>query len=120
MIRVLASPNEFQKYNDWMKDHPSRSLWQSLEWKKYQEALGREVKIYVREKGNEIVTSALVIIDRTMFGFSTWEIPRGPLGLRGNGQLIIDNLFEAIVNDARKDCCMSIYFSPPTDFSIVN
>ena len=76
-------------YESWVHTHPDGSLWQSLAWKKYQEALGREVRIYVAEKNQEsndknqdfrqIAASALVVIDKTAGGFSTWEIPRGPL-----------------------------------------
>ncbi|MBU0766345.1 peptidoglycan bridge formation glycyltransferase FemA/FemB family protein [Patescibacteria group bacterium] len=112
MIHVLNSPTDFQQYDHWVKTHPSGSLWQSLEWKKYQESLGRETKLYVEKEGNEIVASALVIIDRTTFGLSTWEIPRGPLA--NNQQSTINNqLLDHIFADAKKDKCFALYLSPP-------
>jgi len=82
-------------------------LWQSLEWKKYQESLGRETKIYVVEEGNEITTSALVIIDRTTFGLTSWEIPRGPIGKD------IRELIDNVISEAKKEKCFALFLSPP-------
>ena len=39
-IRQLSSPVDLQQYDHWVKSHPQGTLWQSLEWKTYQEALG--------------------------------------------------------------------------------
>jgi len=83
------------------------NLWQSLEWKKYQESLGREVKMY-----KEGESSALVVIDKTIGGYSTWEITRGPLAQIDNGQLIIDNGQWKMITDAKKDKCFALYLSP--------
>jgi lipid II:glycine glycyltransferase (peptidoglycan interpeptide bridge formation enzyme) len=113
-IRLLSSPEDLGKYDAWIKGHKDGTLWQSLEWKTYQEALGREVKIYGAFDGSRITASALVIIDRTTGGFSTWDIPRGPIGEHAQ------ELMETIANDAKADRCMSIFFSPnnlTVDFS---
>ena len=69
------------------------------------------MKIYVLEEGNEIVASALVIIDRTMFGFSTWEIPGGPL-VNDQQSTINNKLLDHIIADAKQDKCFALYFSP--------
>lgn len=63
-----------------------------------------------REAGKDkMEASALVIIDRTTGGYSTWEIPRGPLW---TDQDAAQKLIEKIVDDATKDRCIAIYFSP--------
>src|SRR3989339_2049719 len=93
-VRQCSSGGELSSYDAWLKAHPHGSLWQSLEWKRYQETLGRETRIYALMEGRQILASALVIIDRTAFGFSTWDIPRGPLGPRmDNGKLTMENVF---------------------------
>ena len=55
--------------------------------------------------GKMIVASALVIIDRTTFGLSTWDIPRGPLS--------DFRLIEMIMRDAKNNKCISLYLSHP-------
>ena len=109
-IRQLSSPADLKEYDRWVKAHPQGTLWQSLEWKEYQEALGREVRIYI--EGEPITSSALVVIDKTTFGWSTWDIPRGPLfeeqRTKGKGQSILGE----IMNIARKEKTISLYFSP--------
>ncbi len=120
-IRILTSAADLQMYDEWIKTHPQGNLWQSLEWKKYQEALGREVRIYGCFDGacpersrraqhdtthSAILASALVVIDKTTGGFSTWDIPRGPIGQQ------TDRLLAQVIHDAKKDKCMAIYCSP--------
>ena len=109
-IRTIDSPADLQRYEAWLQSHPHNSLWQSLGWKNYQEALGRDTRLYIAEENNQIEASALVIIDRTAFGLSTWDIPRGPLW-NGNFESAA-KLLERIMEDAKKDKCMTLYFSP--------
>lgn len=111
-IRILTSSADFRIYDAWIKRHPEGTLWQSLEWKTYQEALGRDVRIYAAMEGPDIQASALVVIDRTTFGLSTWEIPRGPL-LSEKLQVNSEQLLEKLVDDAQHDRCISLYLSPP-------
>ena len=86
------------------------SLWQSPEWKQYQESLGRETHVYgARNASGELEASALIIIDRTAFGLSVWDIPRGPVG--GSEEAIL-KLLEHVVGEARKEGCMALYCSP--------
>ncbi len=80
-------------------------MWQSLEWKEYQEALGRQTRLYGVLENDEIVASALVVIDRTSFGLSAWDIPRGPIG---DGAPLLGT----IVGDAKKDACLALTYSP--------
>jgi len=78
------------------------------------EALGRDVRLYVFEAGNVIKASALVVIDRTLFGFSTWEIPRGPLlsDQWAEDSEQYENFLEQILKDAQKERCIIFYCSP--------
>ncbi len=115
-IRRLTADRDLAAYDAWVKAHPQGSLWQSLEWKRYQEALGREVRIYSGEGGGEIRASALVVIDRTTGGLCMWEIPRGPLGAV-SGQESVINLLEVVVSDAKKDRCLSLFLSPATQLT---
>jgi lipid II:glycine glycyltransferase (peptidoglycan interpeptide bridge formation enzyme) len=86
------------------------SLWQSPEWKSYQESLGRETRVYgARNDSGELEASALCVIDRTLGGLSVWDIPRGPVGASKEAIL---SLLEHVVSEARKDKCMAIYYSP--------
>lgn len=55
-------------------DLPSALLWQSPAWATFQTALGREARWY-RLGG----VTGLVIIDTTVGGYSTWDLPRGPV-----------------------------------------
>ena len=74
------------------------NLWQSPQWQKYQESLGREVRQY---------DSSLVVIDRTTGGYSTWETTRVE-----SCKLKMDSdLIKTIVEDAKKDKCFALYFS---------
>ncbi|MBI2636070.1 peptidoglycan bridge formation glycyltransferase FemA/FemB family protein [Candidatus Peregrinibacteria bacterium] len=111
---LLTLPDDARRYDSWVRSHPEGSLWQSLEWKTYQESLGREVRIYAAEAGGRIAASALVVIDRTRFGLSMWEIPRGPLG---SGKLKVDgeNLINEIIDDAKREHVVSLYASPPSN-----
>src|SRR3989344_7186435 len=111
MIHLLTTTEELTAYDRWVRSHPQGSLWQSLEWKNYQEALGRETRVYAALEGSQILASALVIIDRTSFDLSNWDIPRGPL-TSDQKSVISDQLMETIVVDARRDKCLSLYLSP--------
>lgn len=111
-IRLLTSPVDLERYDAWIKNHPQGTLWQSVEWKAYQETLGREVRVHVAEEGNQIVASAMVMIDKTSFGLSTWDIARGPIV---NYELGIENyeiLMEEIIRDAKKQKVISLFLSP--------
>lgn len=123
-IRLLTSTDDLARYDAWVRQHPHGSLWQSLAWKAYQEALGREVRIYVDEQDGAITASALVTIDRTAGGLSVWEMPRGPLGqwkmengkwtIRKNEPGAEEKLRERIFADAKADRCLTVYLSPQT------
>lgn len=120
-IRILQDQKDRQRYDQWLRSHPDASLWQSLEWKTYMKARGRNVRIYVLEEEDMIRASALTVIDRTSLGFSTWEIPRGPLS--GQCPVIGDQcmptekvgsvLLKQIIHSAKRDKCIALYLSPP-------
>ncbi|MFH0770743.1 MAG: peptidoglycan bridge formation glycyltransferase FemA/FemB family protein [Candidatus Peregrinibacteria bacterium] len=112
MVELFTQAADLQQYDSWIRSHPDGTLWQSLEWKIYQEALGREVRIYVLCEGKQILASALVVIDRTTFGFSVWDIPRGPLQDSGRRTKDLGILLEFITKDARHYGCISVYWSP--------
>lgn len=127
ITHLLTTDAELEQYDAWVRAHPDGTLWQSLAWKKYQEALGREVRIYTLSDDthtSKLITqifaiTALVVIDRTTFGLSVWEIPRGPLLSEkwkvesGKCQEFI----ESIMNDARKERCIQVLLSPKLTLS---
>ena len=129
-LRPLTSAEDFATYDRWVKGHPQGTLWQSLEWKTFQEALGRRVKVYAGLEGGRIVGSALVVIDRTAFGLSTWDIPRGPLSVVSDqrspssaeateGGAVSDDqpsirLLAMVEKDARQSKCMTLFLSATT------
>jgi lipid II:glycine glycyltransferase (peptidoglycan interpeptide bridge formation enzyme) len=103
-VRLLTTAEDLGTYESWVAGHPHGSLWQSLAWKHLQEALGRTVRVYAAMNGERIEASALVVIDRTSFGLSTWDIPRGPLGRQ-------EDLMKKILDDARAEKALCIYSS---------
>jgi lipid II:glycine glycyltransferase (peptidoglycan interpeptide bridge formation enzyme) len=105
-IHIISSKGEYDRYDQWLKTHPEGNLWQSLERKQYLETLRKEVHIYVAEEQGVIIGSALIMIDTTSFGVSTWDIPRGPIGEQR------EELIEKIVEDAKEDKCLAVYYSP--------
>lgn len=109
--RLLSTDEDFALYDKWIRDHPQGSLWQSLERKRYIEALKKEVRIYAAEENGSIVGSALVMIDKTSGGFSTWDIPRGPVGEKR------EELVKKIKNDAANNRCLALYLSPKLPIS---
>ncbi|MFA6523823.1 MAG: peptidoglycan bridge formation glycyltransferase FemA/FemB family protein [Candidatus Peribacteraceae bacterium] len=124
-IRLLTTPGELSAYDLWVKHHPQGSLWQSIEWKGYQEAFGRQTRVYGAMEGSQILASALVIIDRTAGGFCTWDIPRGPLALgMENEKWKMGNewkpFLDRIILSAQREKCLSLFLSPPAPFSIFN
>ncbi len=124
-IRLLTSPADLKTYDQWVRNHSQGSLWQSLERKRYVEACGKQTRVYGVFNGQDLAASALVVIDRTSAGFSTWDIPRGPLGpLIENGELRMENyvedLLRRIVEDAKQDRCLSLFFSSSQPLPILH
>lgn len=115
--RLLSTAEDLAMYDRFVRNHPQGTLWQSLEWKHFQESLGREVRIYALLEGTQMQASALVVIDRTAFGFSAWDIPRGPIWGFGNRNSDLGLFLKTIVNDARQDHSLCLYLSPPTALS---
>ncbi|MDO8468287.1 MAG: peptidoglycan bridge formation glycyltransferase FemA/FemB family protein [Candidatus Peribacter sp.] len=113
-VRMLEAAQDLVSYDAWVCGNPSGNLWQSLQWKKYQASLGRETRIYALMEGTHILAAALVVIDRTSFGLSTWDIPRGPVWGLGNRNSDLGHFLETIVSDAKANHCLSLYLSPVT------
>lgn len=128
-VRTFTNGEDLRRYNEWVHSHPQGTLWQSLEWKRYQESLGRSVRIYIAEEAGIIVASAMVVIDRTRNGYSTWEMPRGPLtkcestkvskyesGKYESAKVqtvnVVSMLMEKILDDAKRERCIVLYLSP--------
>ncbi|MDA1209148.1 MAG: peptidoglycan bridge formation glycyltransferase FemA/FemB family protein [bacterium] len=114
-IQQCTTEQDLARYTKWLASSEHNSLWQSAAWKHYQETLGREVRIYTAHDGDSIKASALVVIDKTIGGLSTWDIPRGPLsGGQGVGsrESRVGELLKEIIEDAKREKCMSLYFSP--------
>ena len=117
-IRLLQTPAELSEYDTFVRTHEHGSLWQSLAWKTYQESLGREVRIYAAESQDSgYDATALVVIDTTIGGMSTWEIPRGPLSsdARRYSDLVAE--LHAIAKASR---CFAMYVSPMSRISLAH
>lgn len=110
-LRLLSSPAELASYDAWVRSHPQGALWQSIAWKRFQEACGRETRLYCLREGDRLLATALVIVDRTQLSLRTWEIPRGPLWAAGKGEAA-SALLEHVVADAKKSGCMTLHLSP--------
>lgn len=111
-IRLLTTPAELASADAWVKQCELGKLWQAGEWKKYQESLGKKVRIYACFSDNSMIDAiAQVIIDTTAFGLSTWEIPRGPV-FAGSDERVVGSLLAKIIEDAKKEQCICLYFSP--------
>ena len=106
-----------EDYRHYAQNQPELPLWQSLAWKTYQEALGRKTRLWgLKNTSGGGEAAALVIIDRTAFGLSTWDLPRGPTG----NPEYFGELLSEIINEAKKERCMAVYFSPIEEFSSSN
>lgn len=105
-VQLITTEQELQEYDEWIRHHPEGNFWQSIERKSYSEALGKKTRLYELRREGKRIASALVIIDTTAFGLSTWEIPRGPIGEAR------EVLLEQIIDDAIREECMVIYASP--------
>lgn len=131
-IRILTSADDLAPWAAFVHKSPQGSLWQSPEWKGYQEGLGRQTRVYgafdchgeVRaEREPEPALSlpkgtmtgaALVIIDKTAGNLATWEIPRGPVVGASSDERVAASLVDAIVDDAKKSGALCVFLSPPS------
>lgn len=84
-----------------------------MAWKDYQRMLGRETRVYAAMEKEDMRAAALVVVDRTSFGLSAWDVPRGPLWTDTTAAAA---LLQTIHADARRDRCLNLYFSPPIAF----
>lgn len=109
-IRLLTSAEELAAWDDFVRKNPRGSLWQSKEWKAYQEALGRETRVYGAFSGQNMAACALVTIDRTTGGLCTWDIAKGPLATGDARDM--HPLLVRVAEDAEADKAMVLYFSP--------
>ncbi|MDD4319203.1 MAG: peptidoglycan bridge formation glycyltransferase FemA/FemB family protein [Candidatus Peribacteraceae bacterium] len=114
-IRLLSSAADFTAYEQWVRAHPQGSLWQSLAWKRFQDGLGRATRIYAAMEEGKIIASALVVIDRTSFGLSTWDIPRGPIAALSCERSAV-SLLEKVIEQARRERCLSLFCSACISF----
>ena len=114
-FRLLTSPEDLAVYDAWVKSHPQGNLWQSRERGAYCTARRQEVRIYAALEDAQILASALVVIDATAGGYSTWEIPRGPLWAtpEAAGALVTH-----IAREAKNDRCMAFFLSPQEPLEI--
>lgn len=107
IICRLAGDSDITMYRGWFQAQKDGLLWQSPEWKKYQESIGRKTKLYLAFKDRSIVASALLIIDKGSFGLSTWDCPRGPVG----NEEAIAALVSTIKHDAKHEHALAVFYS---------
>lgn len=110
-VRLAHTPQDQTAALAWLESQPHASLWQSSAWRDFQQSIGRQVRLYVEEEAGLIIAAALVIIDRTAFGLSVWDIPRGPVGSFQRAA-ISGRLLQTIIEDARKNRCLTLFASP--------
>lgn len=108
-ITLVSTPAQLERYAVWLQKTDPKNLWQSVEWKVLQERLGREVRVYICQQEQSVLASALVVIDRTSFGLSTWDIPRGPI-TSGN-TMAIEKLLQKIATEAKANKALSLTLS---------
>lgn len=113
-IRTLQN-NEYELYEQWLSTKTENTLWQSLEWKNFQENLGRTTEIFVAENSDAIIGSALVVKDKTTFGLEAWEVSRGPIV---ESPEVKKALLAEIEVQAKKSRCMVLYCSPLSDIEL--
>lgn len=111
-IREFSSIEDIAAYDRWLRGHIDGTLWQSLEWKAFQEQRNRKTRLFVLDDGR-ILGSALAVIDQTSLGLCTWDIPRGPLiADKGVRQRDVQDFLAHLRGAAKHDGCYALYFSP--------
>lgn len=117
-VRLLTTVPDRKLYEEWIAHHPDATLWQSPAWQAHQEGIGRTVWIYGAMEDGKILASALTVIDTTAGGFSTWDVPRGPLLATRvpadavDQRTILRALLERMQADAKAARGLSIFLSP--------
>ncbi len=85
---------------------PHTPLWQSAGWAAFQTALGREIRWY---RGGSL--TGLVVIDRTVGGYATWDLPRGPLLAPETTPEEAREFLELLTAEAKVDRALALYWS---------
>lgn len=110
-IEILATSEGLTSYSSWLQGNRNNNFWQSLERRKFQVTIGREVRVYACREGEKILAAAMVVIDAGNRGLAAWDIPRGPVWEKGQEKAAMD-LFEKILDDAKKANVLSVTYSP--------
>lgn len=113
----IESAADKKEYAEWLNKNAPHNLWQSLEWATYSEAKGESVRLYALKTEQGIIASALCIVSKTVGGFSTWSLPRGPVW---TDEQAANDLVEHIIADAKRSRCVQLYTSPNSKFQIPN
>lgn len=108
IVREYRKETDDEMYQNWLKVIAPNTVWQSMEWANYCKAKGEQVAIYLAIEGDTILASALCVISVTTLGFSTWNIPKGPIF---SSQAAALTLLEYIVRKAKTTRCIEIYTS---------
>jgi peptidoglycan pentaglycine glycine transferase (the first glycine) len=112
ILKLLTSADDLALYDVWVSVHPQGNLWQSMERAYYHKMRGKETRIYAVFGGSheqEITAAALVLIDTTSGGLSTWEIARGPLWTDEHSAR---KLIEHVIREAKTGRALSVSVSP--------
>lgn len=107
-LNVTGKPQQAAVWN-FLQAHTHASLWQSEDWSNYKHALGDTCKLYATFNGDTVLAASLVVISTTTGGFSTWELPRGPLWVTQESCIA---LLTTIIQEAAKEGCIQLYISP--------
>lgn len=78
-MKFTLYTSNISAYKQFTQSHRFFSLWQSVEWKDFQESIGRKVFLVGIEKESNVIATALIIKHPLPFQKCWFEIPRGPL-----------------------------------------
>lgn len=113
MSVIYFSTKNIQNYQNFVQKNEHFSLWQSTEWKKFQESIGRKTWIIGIEDQEKIIATALVVKHNLPMGKAWLEIPQGPLGNSKNNVL-----FDEIKKIAKQENAIFCRVNPFVSLSV--
>jgi lipid II:glycine glycyltransferase (peptidoglycan interpeptide bridge formation enzyme) len=120
-IMQIIEITDKKQLNDLVGSQEMSQFLQSWEWGEFQEKVsGKVIRLGV-EDGGRLLTSATIITKKLPLGKKYWYCPRGPIiGIRNQESGIMDKLFSAIEDSARRENVVFLRFEPNFQFQISN
>ncbi len=117
--RILTNLDQ-TTYNSFLQNHPQADLHQTWQWGEFQAQIpgrGKFWVVVVENKNNEIIASALVILQTFPFKKSWLFCPRGPL-LSEHHPEATTLLFQKIQEIAHTEQSVFLRLEPPKNFTL--